>query len=322
LRLPDEAGQQQQDVVPTFSPRSTVYSELVLENLLATIRDEHARYVGVVATDVEDLIFLVHEIRAHCPDVVVFTTSSDLLFTHSDFASDLVGMLVFSTFPLFNLNQSPSWTNAAEAAGARLQFPSEDTEGTYNATLAQLDRPEWIIDYGRPFGGRTDDTVGPVDPLGVPYPENLAAEPVSPVVWIQRGRTRRSVAAQLRNTDCADAKCFAARRAPSGRQPRPWNATQRQQAKARQKETRDLEHEMGRSIQVEAAAQTGHAERQKHFASAQSVFEVERPQTAASDHADPDDGRNRLSGQDSPDKAPQADRPPRPYHRAPTNGRP
>jgi hypothetical protein len=182
LRLPDEAGQQQQDVVPTFSPRSTVYSELVLENLLATIRDEHARYVGVVATDVEDLTFLVHEIRAHCPDVVVFTTSSDLLFTHSDFAPDLAGMIVFSTFPLFNQNQS--WTNSAEAAGVRLQFPSEDTEGTYNATLAQLDRPAWILDYGRPFVGRADDAFGPADPFGIAYPEEFSAEPLGPVLWM------------------------------------------------------------------------------------------------------------------------------------------
>jgi len=85
--------------------RSTVYRELVLENLLATNRDEHARYVGVVATDVEDLIFLSRDSRA-LPDVVVFTTSSDLLFTHSEFRVRSGRMLVFSTFPLFNLISS------------------------------------------------------------------------------------------------------------------------------------------------------------------------------------------------------------------------
>jgi hypothetical protein len=71
LKLPDEEANKGADVVRSFSKRSAVDDELVLENLLRTIHREHARYVGVVATDVEDLIFLVHEIRSNCPNVVV-----------------------------------------------------------------------------------------------------------------------------------------------------------------------------------------------------------------------------------------------------------
>jgi hypothetical protein len=102
LKLPDEEANKGAHVVRSFSKRSAVDDELVLENLLRTIHREHARYVGVVATDVEDLIFLVHEIRSNCPNVVVFTTSANLLFAHTDATSELSGMLVFSTYPLFN----------------------------------------------------------------------------------------------------------------------------------------------------------------------------------------------------------------------------
>ena len=130
MPLRDEAGQQEEDAVPAFSNRSKVYDELVLRNLINTVRTRHARYVGIIATDVEDLIFLAQQVRANCPNVVLFTTSSDLLYAHSDFASDLEGMLVFSTFPLF---QSP-WDKSLQLN----QFPREDAAGTYYATLEQL----------------------------------------------------------------------------------------------------------------------------------------------------------------------------------------
>ncbi len=159
LPLPEEAGQQEGDVVPAFSERSRVYEELILQSAFQQIRAEGARYVGVVATDVEDLIFLVRELRANCPDVVIFTTSSDLLFTHSGFGPDLTGLLVFSSFPLFGPVQA--WTNTDEADRRRVQFPSEAAEGFYDATLAQLDQQQWMLDYALPFG-----------------------EPSSPVLWL------------------------------------------------------------------------------------------------------------------------------------------
>ncbi|HVN88474.1 MAG TPA: hypothetical protein VMT61_01535 [Candidatus Binataceae bacterium] len=172
LPLPDETAQQVRDVVPAFSERSAVYNQLVLENLLATIRAERARYVGVVATDVEDLVFLVRQIRANCPDVTVFTTSADLLYTHSDFLPDLAGMQVFSTYPLFFSEQA--WTNPDEGTGRRLQFPTEDSEGVYNATMVQLGHPDWMLDYGLPFGASGADSMVSAG----------KADPGLPVLWL------------------------------------------------------------------------------------------------------------------------------------------
>jgi hypothetical protein len=136
-------------VIPLFSGRSAAYYELEIENLLATLISKHIRYVGIVATDVEDLVFLVHEIRKACPNTVVFTIASDLRYLHSDVNPDLVGMLVFSTYPLFSENQD--WTYPFHGSQQRLQFPDEDAEGVFNATAVQLGRDDAIVEYGSPF---------------------------------------------------------------------------------------------------------------------------------------------------------------------------
>jgi hypothetical protein len=149
IPIADESNQQQRDVIPLFSGRSAAYDELVIENLLATLSREHIRYVGIVASDVEDLVFLVHEIHRACPNTVVFTIASDLRYLHTDVNPDLVGMLVFSTYPLFSENQD--WTYPFLGSEQRLQFPGEDAEGIFNATVVQLGREDKIVEYGSPF---------------------------------------------------------------------------------------------------------------------------------------------------------------------------
>jgi hypothetical protein len=58
-------------------------------------------------------------------------------------------MLVFSTYPLNSANQS--WTYPFFGEGQRWQFPSDNAEGVYNATLALLGKPEQMLEYSRPF---------------------------------------------------------------------------------------------------------------------------------------------------------------------------
>jgi hypothetical protein len=157
IPIADETNQRN-DVIPLYSNRSAAYDELVIVNLLATLTGEHIRYVGIVATDVEDLVFLVHEIRKACPNTVVFTISSDLRYLHSDVNPDLVGMLVFSTYPLFSENQD--WTYPFRGSEQGLQFPGEDAEGIFNATAVQLGHEEAIVEYGPPF-----TAVGPHDSI-------------------------------------------------------------------------------------------------------------------------------------------------------------
>lgn len=149
LDLPDEAAQQRMDVIPTYSPRGAIYDQLILSDLLTAIRRENIHYVGIVAADVEDLIFLVQQIRIYCPDTIVFTTSGDIRFLHSQVNTDLRGLLVFSTYPLFDQGQQWTWPFGGESE--LRTFSSDSAHGVYNATIIQLDEPGQAVDYGEPF---------------------------------------------------------------------------------------------------------------------------------------------------------------------------
>jgi hypothetical protein len=115
--------------------------ELALAGILSASAREGFTYVGLFATDVRDKLFLAERIKKYAPGVTLFTLESDLLYAHPDYNAALEGTLVVSTYPLFTPNQQ--WTQSKDRAGAwreMLQFTSDGAEGTYNATLAQLNR--------------------------------------------------------------------------------------------------------------------------------------------------------------------------------------
>jgi hypothetical protein len=149
-----------QDVVPAQGSGATVASNgKVLTNILATILREQARYVGIVATDPRDTLFLAQVIRSHCPGAQVFVVGSDLLLTLPQASYYLKGTIVGSTYPLFAENQR--WTSRApSSAGAhrRHAFPSESAQGCYNAVLAQRAKPNHLVEYRAPyFGGAANE---------------------------------------------------------------------------------------------------------------------------------------------------------------------
>jgi|SRR5262245_8925775 len=74
--------------------------KLALDEALSAIHRERIRYAGVTATDVQDRIFLVREIRRHCPNAMIFILTDDLLYLHSESNLDFQGALVASTYPL------------------------------------------------------------------------------------------------------------------------------------------------------------------------------------------------------------------------------
>ena len=134
------------EVLPSFSDLTVQSAELTLSNLLSTIAREQYTYVGIVATDVRDTMFLARQIRQHCPATVLFTVNSDLLYADPAVTDVTQGMLVFTPYPLFNLEQL--WTYPYRGGETRLQFSSQAAEGVYNATLALLNRGELMVDYG------------------------------------------------------------------------------------------------------------------------------------------------------------------------------
>jgi hypothetical protein len=139
------------DIIPTLSERTLASQERALAQILATISAEKIRYVGILATDVEDKLFLAYQIRAYSPDVVLFTFESDILYTHPEARSYLKGMLVVSPYPLFTRNQQ--WSFPFRGWQQRLQFASEADQGMYNATVALLGHPEQLIEYSQAAPG-------------------------------------------------------------------------------------------------------------------------------------------------------------------------
>jgi hypothetical protein len=149
IDLPTEDVGYGSDVVPSFATLGTRIDDLVLANVLPVIQHQGIAYVGLVATDALDRLFLGRMVRQHCPDVTVFALGADLLYTHPEYARDLEGMLVASTYPLFTDNEL--WTLPHRGREARIQFPTSEAEGVFNATLALIDRPELMLEYGLPL---------------------------------------------------------------------------------------------------------------------------------------------------------------------------
>ena len=149
-----EEATEPREVLPSFSDLSIHSAELTLANLLSTIAREQYRYVGIVATDVRDVIFLAREVREHCPATVLFTLNSDLLYANPNINPTTRGMIVITPYPLFNLEQL--WTYDYGRGNSRLQFSSQASEGVYNATLALLHQDGKMVDYGKPLAVATD----------------------------------------------------------------------------------------------------------------------------------------------------------------------
>ncbi|HUI25030.1 MAG TPA: hypothetical protein VL403_03010 [Candidatus Kryptonia bacterium] len=139
-----------EDVPPPQSSQMTAnIADLVLADTLSTISRERIKYVGLLATDVRDTLFLAQQIRTYCPDVRLFSIGSERLYTHPDYSQALEGMLVVSTYPLYGKTQL--WTDHEGGRHQRLTFDNNGTEGVYNAALALLGKDDWLVDYATPF---------------------------------------------------------------------------------------------------------------------------------------------------------------------------
>ena len=142
----EDAGGTSEGVPAQGGTATTAANNAVLANILSTISRERFRYVGVVATDTRDKLFLVRLIREFCPDVQVFVTQGDLLLAHPDYLYHMKGVVVGSTYPLYPPNQR--WVQPT--APERLLMSSAAAQGYYNATLAVLGQPDQMLEYGPP----------------------------------------------------------------------------------------------------------------------------------------------------------------------------
>ena len=160
LSIPfDETGSPR-DVVPSLSPAmTTATSEFVMAKIFETISVEDFRYIGIIATDTRDMIFLAAMIRQYCPDVQIFIPSGDLLLGHPRYVNSLSGAIVATTYPLFSMAQR--WDPPYQGDHRRHLFSHQGDQGIYNAALSLLNQndPRYfdsLFDYGMPFDELND----------------------------------------------------------------------------------------------------------------------------------------------------------------------
>jgi hypothetical protein len=142
--IPQEEGEKEGEartLVPTQSPITTAaMNELVMRNVLNSLRREGINYVELVATDPRDKILLATLVRDCCPDVQIFTTSEDFILAHPDYSAALRGTIIGSSYPGDALALSSF--SSGETTTARLPrqlFANQNFQGCYNAVLSLLD---------------------------------------------------------------------------------------------------------------------------------------------------------------------------------------
>lgn len=147
------------DIEPNLSFDTTIASDRALANVLGILAREQVRYVGILATNDKDVVFLAHQIRSTYPDVRLFTFSSEISYTHPDYALDLDGMLVASPYPFFGASRYGD-------GPASMTFSGEMAEGTYNAVLA-LVKPKARLAGIEPFERNPDHGAPRILPVWV-----------------------------------------------------------------------------------------------------------------------------------------------------------
>ncbi len=172
LAAPEETKRDLRDIFPYQTSDSTaILEDRVLSHTLRQMDDERYHVVGLISTDARDAIFLARLVRRHCPNARIFAIFSDLLYLESESTTDLRGMLVATTYPLYPANRDWTFSNGesdAKQNDRKRLFPSEGAQGQYNATIALLsDMPlsapkskagDLLIEYRPPpfFGQESD----------------------------------------------------------------------------------------------------------------------------------------------------------------------
>jgi hypothetical protein len=141
------------DLLPSFSQElDRPEADVAMFDLLSILASEHIHYVGIVATDTQDAIYLAKTVNEHCPDTTIFLLTSNLFFLNPDIAAELSGTIMVSTYPLFNMNQHFTFPFPdSSGSHSHMQFSSNADEGIFNAVEALIEQPERIKEYDAPF---------------------------------------------------------------------------------------------------------------------------------------------------------------------------
>jgi hypothetical protein len=137
-------------------------ADLTLGDSIEAIRRERIRFVGIIASDPRDVLFLARRIREAGSDATLFTYGGDILFTHPDNFRFLRGMLVITPYPLFPGNQATTLTG-----WRRVSFAGASEEGIYNAIRYFAGRRDRLLDYRVPSIDRGENREASRPPIWI-----------------------------------------------------------------------------------------------------------------------------------------------------------
>jgi len=124
------------DETPEFSrSQGPLSKEAVLMDFANEMRREHYKYIGIVGSNVLDVMFLANFLRTSCPDIRIFVLNSDLLFERNSENAPYIGTLALTTYPMVGRNLL--WTGAGRDL-PRLPFGDGYEQGQFNAALYLL----------------------------------------------------------------------------------------------------------------------------------------------------------------------------------------
>jgi len=148
----------ERDLIPVVSPGpSAVGGDLALSQTLLALERGRFNWVGILATNTYDRLFLAEKVRTACPDIRLCFSTASTLDVHHTVTPYLRGTIVASTYPLDPVAQtwtaSPGWREGKRVA--QLSFGNYYEEGIYNATIAhlsdlKLDTTPDLLDYAYP----------------------------------------------------------------------------------------------------------------------------------------------------------------------------
>jgi hypothetical protein len=124
------------DETPEFSrSQGPLSKEAVLMDFANDMRREHYKYVGIIGSNVLDVMFLAGFLRNSCPDIRIFVLNSDLLFERDSENAPYIGTLAVATYPMLGRDfVAPG----AEHDPSRLPFADGYEQGQFNATVYLL----------------------------------------------------------------------------------------------------------------------------------------------------------------------------------------
>jgi hypothetical protein len=129
--LADPAGKVHDSIRSYGGNQTPLNQEAFLMDIVAALREQHARYILLRSSNTLDQLFLSNFLRRSYPDGRIVIFGSDLMFVRERGTTGLNGSMTLSTYPLFPLEHR--WTDHQRLAAADRVFSADTSEGTYVA---------------------------------------------------------------------------------------------------------------------------------------------------------------------------------------------